>query len=141
MQSTAATSSMKSSTAVNVAVRGQHAETECIEQRAVGDAMHFRESRLGGAGPRVLAQPLDVGQPEDEVSTRFVCDQGMRPAVEAEDAVRIGVEPFSCEKREILRGRAVTRLVSRANTFSHRSASVPNDLWGVATTPLGENFS
>jgi hypothetical protein len=82
--------------------------------------MHFRESRLGGAGPWVSAQPLDVGQPEDEVSTSLVCDQGMRPAVEAEYAMRIGVELLSREKRESLCGRAVTRLVSHAHTFSHR---------------------
>jgi hypothetical protein len=52
--------------------------------------MHLREGRLGGAGPWVLAQPLDVGEPEDEVSTRLVRDDGMRSAVEAEYAVRLG---------------------------------------------------
>ncbi len=114
----------RASTAMSVAIRGQHAVTECIEQRAVGDAMNLGELRLGGAGPWVLAQPLDVGQPEDEVSTRLVRDQGMRPAVKAEYAVRIGVEPLSCENREIARGRAVTCLVNRINSFSHRSASV-----------------
>ena len=52
--------------------------------------MHLREGRLGGAGLWVLAQPLDVGEPEDEVSTRLVRDDGMRSAVEAEYAVRLG---------------------------------------------------
>jgi hypothetical protein len=74
-------------------------------------------------GPWVLAQPLDVGQPENEVSTCLVRNQGMRPAVGAKYTMRIGVEPRSCEERETLRGRKAC-LVRRANTFSHRSACV-----------------
>jgi hypothetical protein len=86
--------------------------------------MHLRESRFGGAGPRVLAQPLDIRQPKDEVSTRRVRDHRMRPAVEAEYAVRIGVELLGRDNREIRRGRAVACLLSYANAFVHGPVSV-----------------
>src|SRR5258708_19589523 len=59
----------RASTAVSVVVRGQHAITECIEQPAVGDAMHLRESRLGGAGPWALAPPPPLRPPHHQVST------------------------------------------------------------------------
>jgi hypothetical protein len=67
----------RTASAVNLAVRGQHAVLKRIKQRTFPDSTDFRKCCSAGPASRIPAQPFDISKPEDDIAANLMSDQGM----------------------------------------------------------------
>ncbi len=65
-----------------------HAVCEEIEYRSAADAQSQRKTRSAGAGSRIiLAQPVDIGKTQDEISAGLLQHDSVILSVPAKNAV------------------------------------------------------
>src|SRR5215475_720885 len=86
---------------MRIAVGGQHAMVEYVEDRATLETQLPGERRFGPAQPCVFAQPLDIGETQHEISTGFVQNDGMLLAIAPKSAMGISFELRQGHRRQL----------------------------------------